>query len=156
MADAASQATASPAGRSAEPISAGVSRRLAGKRPARPAAGGDRTGRRDSFHLQRKRSSTPSCNAASPPCAPATPAATIRDFRNQAGAIRREALAKALASLQRGTSPEEALALLAHTLTNKLIHAPSAQMKQAALHRRPDLIAAARELLALSSTADQP
>lgn len=77
--------------------------------------------------------------------------ATIRDFRGQAEAIRNEALGKALTSLRRGASPEEALNFLAHTLTNKLIHTPSTQIKQAGINERHDLIAAARELFILKS-----
>lgn len=74
---------------------------------------------------------------------------TICDFRSQAERMRDEALQKALRALNRGKSPEETLALLAHTLTNKLTHIPSVQLKQAGINERPDLIAAAREIYKL-------
>ncbi|MGR9100663.1 MAG: glutamyl-tRNA reductase [Gammaproteobacteria bacterium] len=74
---------------------------------------------------------------------------TIRDFRLQAELMRDEAVNKALNALKNGSSPEEAINLLAHTLTNKLIHTPSIQMRQAGINERHDLIAAARELFKL-------
>lgn len=74
---------------------------------------------------------------------------TIRDYRQQAELIRNEALQKALTQLKNGTSPEEALNRLAHSLTNKLLHTPSAQIREAAENDRHDLIAAAREIFKL-------
>jgi len=75
---------------------------------------------------------------------------TIRDYRLQAEQTRDEALQKAIAMLKNGTSPEETLNRLAHTLTNKLIHTPSSQIRDAAENERHDLIAAAREIFKLS------
>ncbi|MDD2724442.1 MAG: glutamyl-tRNA reductase [Methylovulum sp.] len=77
---------------------------------------------------------------------------TIRDYRLSAEQIRDEALQKALLSLRNGASPEETLNRLAHTLTNKLIHTPSTQIRIAAENERHDLIAAAREIFKLSHT----
>jgi glutamyl-tRNA reductase len=77
---------------------------------------------------------------------------TIQDYRHQADQIRTEALQKALAMLKNGTPPEEALNRLAHSLTNKLIHTPSAQIRAAAENERHDLVAAAREILKLKHT----
>ncbi|MGJ0489248.1 glutamyl-tRNA reductase [Methylobacter sp.] len=74
---------------------------------------------------------------------------TIRDYRYQAEEMRNEALQKALALLKNGASPEEALARLAHSLTNKLIHTPSIQIREAGENERHDLIAAAREIFKL-------
>jgi glutamyl-tRNA reductase len=74
---------------------------------------------------------------------------TIRDFRGQAERLRDEALDKAIQALRGGRSPEEALNLLANLLTNKLIHIPSTQIRQAGIYERHDLIAAARELFQL-------
>ncbi|MGX2041979.1 glutamyl-tRNA reductase [Methylocaldum sp. MU1018] len=79
--------------------------------------------------------------------------ATICDFRSRAQAIRGEALNRAKRALRRGKSPEEALDLLAHQLTNKLTHIPSVQIKQAGIHERHDLIAAARELFQLKDSS---
>lgn len=78
---------------------------------------------------------------------------TIRDFRSHAETIRAEALHRAKQALRCGKSPEEALDLLANLLTNKLIHIPSVQIKQASIHERHDLIAAARELFQLKNSS---
>ncbi|MBM4207676.1 MAG: glutamyl-tRNA reductase [Gammaproteobacteria bacterium] len=74
---------------------------------------------------------------------------TIRDYRFQAEQMRDDALQKALAQIKNGAAPEEALTRLAHNLTNKLIHTPSAQIRDAAANERHDLIAAAHELFKL-------
>ncbi len=75
---------------------------------------------------------------------------TIRALRSQAESLREEALERARRALARGESPEEALELLAHTLTNKLLHTPSVQLREAGINERHDLIAAARELFKLN------
>lgn len=74
---------------------------------------------------------------------------TIRDYREQAEKIRHEALQQALAQLKNGASAEDTLNRFAHALTNKLIHIPSTQIREAAENERHDLIAAARELFKL-------
>ena len=74
---------------------------------------------------------------------------TIRDFRMQAESIRDEALSKALQNLRNDTSAEEALRLLARSLTNKLVHGPTTQIKQAGINERHELIAAAQEIFQL-------
>lgn len=77
---------------------------------------------------------------------------TIRDYRFTAEKTRDEALAKALSALKNGASAEATLNRLAHTLTNKLIHTPSTQIRIAAENERHDLIAAAREIFKLNDT----
>ena len=47
---------------------------------------------------------------------------------------------------------KEALNRLAHSLTNKLIHTPSTQIRAAAENERHDLIAAAREIFKLTKS----
>ncbi len=79
---------------------------------------------------------------------------TIRDFRAHAEALREEALTKAMRALQKGKSPETALRLLADSLTSKLIHLPSAQIRMAGINERPDLVAAVRELYQLKDPKD--
>jgi glutamyl-tRNA reductase len=71
---------------------------------------------------------------------------TIRDYRTQAELTRDDMLQKALAQLNNGVAAEDVINRLAHTLTNKLIHTPSAQLREAGANDRHDLIAAAREL----------
>ncbi|MBD9354995.1 glutamyl-tRNA reductase [Methylomonas albis] len=74
---------------------------------------------------------------------------TIRDFRTQAEQTRDEALQRALSQLNGGVAADEVLQRLAHTLTNKLIHTPCAQLREAGANDRHDLIAASRELFKL-------
>lgn len=57
---------------------------------------------------------------------------TIRDYRDQAAQIRAELEAKALAALQQGADAQDVLQDLAHKLTNRLIHAPTKSLQQAA------------------------
>jgi glutamyl-tRNA reductase len=68
------------------------------------------------------------------------------DLRLHAEAYRDEVLEKARAMIVRGKSPEEALAFLANTLTNKLLHHPSARLREAALSGDMDLLHAAGRL----------
>lgn len=70
----------------------------------------------------------------------------IQDYRRQAEACRDEALDKAIRELQKGKPPEQVLKLLANTLTNKLLHTPSAQMRQAGFEGRIELLEAANTL----------
>ena len=74
---------------------------------------------------------------------------TIRDFRQQAELARDEVLQKALAQLNNGAAADEVVQRLAHTLTNKLIHTPCAQLREAGANERHDLIAASREIFKL-------
>ncbi len=73
----------------------------------------------------------------------------IKDYRLQAELTRNEVLAKAMTQLNNGRSAEDVLNQLAHTLTNKLIHTPSAQLREAGANDRHDIVAAAREIFKL-------
>ncbi|MCT2387370.1 glutamyl-tRNA reductase [Erwinia pyrifoliae] len=57
---------------------------------------------------------------------------TIRDYRSQADRVRAELEARAIQSLQQGADAEQVLRELAHKLTNRLIHAPTKSLQQAA------------------------
>lgn len=57
--------------------------------------------------------------------------------------------------MKQGKSPEQSLQWLAHLLTNKLVHTPSIQIRQAGMTERHDLIAAARELFQLQDSSIQ-
>jgi len=70
----------------------------------------------------------------------------VVDLRQHAEQYRDEVLAKAQAMLARGKSPDEALAFLANTLTNKLLHHPSARLREAALAGDLELLHAAGRL----------
>jgi glutamyl-tRNA reductase len=74
---------------------------------------------------------------------------TIRAFREQAEQKRDEQLIAAQKQLAAGKDPEQVINDLARTLTNKLIHEPSAQLNQAAHSGRKELLDTARELFNL-------
>ncbi|MBD3670927.1 MAG: glutamyl-tRNA reductase [Gammaproteobacteria bacterium] len=76
---------------------------------------------------------------------------TIRNYRLQAEATRDEAVDKALRALANGKEPAEVLQELAHGLTNKLIHTPTAQMNQAAYAGDQETLAIAQKLLGIDT-----
>jgi len=80
----------------------------------------------------------------------------VQNLRARAEADRAEVLAKAQALIARGKSPDEALAFLANTLTNKLLHAPSANLRAAALRGDTELLRAAERLFEPETHADLP
>jgi glutamyl-tRNA reductase len=71
----------------------------------------------------------------------------IQHYRGQAESIRDEMLDRSLRQLQNGKDPEEVLQYLAHTLTNKILHTPSAQIRQAGFQGQQSLLKAADTLL---------
>lgn len=77
----------------------------------------------------------------------------LRGYRARAEQLRDEELAKALRLLGKGTPAEDVLAQLARGLTNKLLHAPSVQLKKFSAAGRHDALAVAQELLALDGAA---
>jgi len=70
----------------------------------------------------------------------------LRGLRQRSERQRDEVLRRAQGLLAQGRSPEQALEFLAHTLTNKLLHAPSASLRAAALRGDTDLLRAAERL----------
>ncbi len=70
----------------------------------------------------------------------------LRELRQRGEAERDAVLVRARAMLSQGRSPEQALDYLAHTLTNKLLHAPSANLRAAALRGDAELLRAAERL----------
>ena len=75
--------------------------------------------------------------------------AIMREFREHAEGIRDKAVANALKQLRNGKEAERVITELARQLTNKLIHKPSIQIKQAGMDDRSELIDAAIELFDL-------
>lgn len=57
---------------------------------------------------------------------------TIREYRGQAEQVRNELTAKAMAALEQGGDPQVIMQELAWKLTNRLIHAPTKSLQQAA------------------------
>ncbi|MEC5341513.1 glutamyl-tRNA reductase [Brenneria populi] len=74
---------------------------------------------------------------------------TIRDYREQAEALRAEMAAKALAAIQTGSDVESVIQELTHRLTNRLIHAPTKSLQQAARDGDSDRLQILRDSLGL-------
>lgn len=79
----------------------------------------------------------------------------LRAYRQQAERTRDEELAKAQRMLANGSSAEDVMAQLARGLTNKLLHAPSVQLKKLSADGRFDALAVAQELFALDEGTDK-
>lgn len=75
----------------------------------------------------------------------------LRAYRQQGERLRDEELARAQRALANGASPEDALAALARGLTNKLLHAPSVQLKRLSADGRCEALAVAQELFGLTT-----
>jgi glutamyl-tRNA reductase len=73
----------------------------------------------------------------------------IQDYRRQAKETRDEVLQKARKMVEAGKPADEALAFLANTLTNKLLHAPSSQLRAASSAGQTELLEAANTLFQL-------
>ena len=73
----------------------------------------------------------------------------IHSFRSQAEKERDAILERALNQLGNGKDTEEVLQFLAHTLTNRLLHTPSAQMREASTSGQTELLEAANKLFQL-------
>ncbi|MDH5326991.1 MAG: glutamyl-tRNA reductase [Gammaproteobacteria bacterium] len=77
---------------------------------------------------------------------------TIRAVRDQAEIKRDQELQRALQLIQSGKDPAQVMEQLANRLTNKLIHEPSTQLKQAGYDGRFELLKAAQELFNLRNS----
>ena len=74
---------------------------------------------------------------------------TLKAFREKADNIRDGELQKAIKSLEKGDKAEVVLESLARGITNKLIHSPSVQMKQASSEGRDEVLQLIQELFDL-------
>ena len=80
--------------------------------------------------------------------------APLRQLRQHGEAARDEAMRKARRLLQSGADPQAALDLLAHTLTNRLLHAPTVALREAAASGDAELARAVDRLFPAQNTAD--
>lgn len=78
---------------------------------------------------------------------------TLKQLRQSGETIRDAVLARAGEMLAQGRNPQQALEYLAHTLTNKLLHAPSVALRQAAQQGDRELLHAAARLFDSSDRA---
>ena len=72
--------------------------------------------------------------------------APLKRLRAHGETARADVLAKARQQLAAGHAPEAVLDFLAHTLTNRLLHAPTAALRDAAINGDTDLARAAEKL----------
>ncbi len=79
----------------------------------------------------------------------------IKSYRTKISKIQNETLEKATKLLNNGSSPEEALKFLAHTLTNKLAHDATVAMNKAAHSGDHKLLEASDKIFNLSGQADK-
>ena len=75
---------------------------------------------------------------------------TIKEFRTNAEKIRDVEINRALNSLEKGKSASDVVVELARSITNKLLHAPTKNIKRAGEEGRHDTIATTKELFNLT------
>jgi len=73
----------------------------------------------------------------------------VRAYRSQAETLANDILEKSLKQLAKGHDPQKVLEQATKQLTNKLIHAPTQGLRQAAEHKDPSLIQQYSELLGI-------
>jgi len=73
----------------------------------------------------------------------------IQVYRKQAESMRDEVLDRARRLVENGKTTDEALNFLANTLTNKLLHQPSSQLREACSNGDTDILEAANTLFQL-------
>lgn len=79
---------------------------------------------------------------------------TLKRVRAHGDAARDETLRKARQALAAGQDPADVLQQLAHTLTNRLLHAPTAALRDAALNGDHDVLRAAERMFPHTPLAD--
>jgi glutamyl-tRNA reductase len=76
-------------------------------------------------------------------------ATTIRAYRKQIENLCESELSKSLRQLQRGDDPAQVLTVFAHALTQKLLHTPTVQLRQAGFEGRIEILQLAQQLFAI-------
>ena len=79
----------------------------------------------------------------------------LRNYRRQTELVRDIELEKALLALNKGSEPGKVLQQFARSLTNKLMHEPSVQLKQAAAKGNQEQLEWAETLLGLGKITDK-
>lgn len=76
-------------------------------------------------------------------------AGTIRAYREQVETLRAQEIEKAMRALGAGEEPEDVLQTMARALTNKLMHQPSVQLRQASYHGHVEVLEVAKRILGI-------
>ncbi|MES1926519.1 glutamyl-tRNA reductase [Salinisphaera sp. T31B1] len=79
---------------------------------------------------------------------------TIRIMRERAHQARAQVMAQARRRIARGDAAEDVLDFVGHTLTNKLMHAPSATLRKARGAHQQELLTGARALFQIEDAFD--
>ena len=82
----------------------------------------------------------------------------IMAIRDQAATMREDVLAAALKKLKLGEDPEQIMKEMARSLSNKIIHSPSANLRNVSIDQKDELLRAARILFDVtiqSGTSDK-
>lgn len=74
---------------------------------------------------------------------------TIRAYREKLDKLRDHEISAALVALKNGEAPEEVLREMARVLTNKIMHAPTVEMRKAAFDGQSEVLLLARRLLSI-------
>jgi glutamyl-tRNA reductase len=77
-------------------------------------------------------------------------ATTIRAYRKQIEDLCDGELSKSLRQLQRGDDPHQVLTFFARALTQKLLHTPTVQLRQAGFEGRMEVLQLAQQLFAIT------
>jgi glutamyl-tRNA reductase len=77
-------------------------------------------------------------------------ATTIRAYRKQIEDLCDAELVKSLRQLRRGDDPVQVLTVFARALTNKLLHTPTVQLRQAGFEGRIEILQLVQQLFAIS------
>jgi len=80
----------------------------------------------------------------------------IVQVRESAAVARDDVLMKARRRLQGGEPPDEVVEYVARTLTNKLLHVPSAAIREAGESDRREVVEAARALFGVAASDEAP
>jgi glutamyl-tRNA reductase len=81
---------------------------------------------------------------------------SLKAFRTHVDCIREAEISKAIKLLKQGGHAEDIIRRLAHGLTNKLMHQPSVQLRQAGNDQRNDFLTLVHELFGLEKNDDKP
>lgn len=76
----------------------------------------------------------------------------VKIFRRQVDQVRQQELDKAKQMLSQGNDPEKVLERLAYSLSNKLMHEPTVQMRQASLSGRKEVLKTLQDVFALCNS----
>jgi glutamyl-tRNA reductase len=82
-------------------------------------------------------------------------AVTIRAYRKQIEDLCHAEMTKAMRQLKRGDDPMEVMSSFAQALTNKLLHTPSVQLRQAGYEGRLEILQLAQQLFAIPEPKSQ-